>query len=168
MEPLVVGAPDVELGIVVTTDRPHAVGSVAELAALGLPAQRLVMIGSPSRPSRMIGGFAGQIGLPAAAREAFDRWFEAHAGRAVEHLDPVALRFAPDVEVMVVHDHDDDVIPVAEAELLERAWPRARFLYTTGLGHRDLLADASVVEPVSAFLAGAAGGSDEDSHRQAP
>ena len=69
---------------------------------------------------------------------------------------------------MVVHDHDDDVIPVAEAELLERAWPRARFLYTTGLGHRDLLADASVVEPVSAFLAGAAGGSDEDSHRQAP
>ena len=140
----------------------HSLGGAAAALALesGLPAQRLVMIGSPSRPSRMIEGFAGQIGLPAAAREAFDRWFEAHAGRAVERLDPVALHFGPGVEVMVVHDRDDEVIPVGEAELLEHAWPRARFLYTTGLGHRDLLADASVVEPVSAFLAGAAGRSE--------
>ena len=135
----------------------HSLGGAAAALALesGLPAQRLVMIGSPSRPSRMIAGFAGQIGLPVAARGALDSWFEAHAGRAVERLDPVALRLGPGVEVMVVHDRDDDVIPVAEAELLESAWPHARFLYTTGLGHRDLLADASVVEPVSAFLAGA-------------
>lgn len=139
----------------------HSLGGAAAALALasGLPAQRLVMIGSPSRPSRMIEGFAAQIGLPAAARAAFDRWFEAHAGRAVESLDPVALRLGPGVEAMVVHDRDDDVIPVGEAELLERAWPEARFLYTTGLGHRDLLADALVIGPVTEFLTAAAPGS---------
>ncbi|MBS1200774.1 MAG: hypothetical protein H6R27_1452 [Proteobacteria bacterium] len=133
----------------------HSLGGAAAALALefGLPARRLVMIGSPSRPSRMIAAFAEQVGLPPAARAAFDLWFEAHAGRAVETLDPMALRLGPGVAAMVVHDRDDDIIPVAEAELLETAWPGARFLYTTGLGHRDLLADASVVAPVAEFMA---------------
>lgn len=132
----------------------HSLGGAAAALALesGLPARRLVMIGSPSRPSRMIGDFADGIGLPPDARRALDRWFEAHAGRAVEQLDPLNLCFGRQVEAMVVHDRDDDVIPVAEAELLEAAWPDARFLYTTGLGHRDLLADAAVVARVTGFL----------------
>jgi len=132
----------------------HSLGGAAAAIALefGLPARRLVLLGAPSRPSRMIAGFADRIGLPPQAREALDRRFDAHAGRPVEQLDVLSLALPPGVEALVVHDRDDDVIPVAEARLLEAAWPGARFLYTDGLGHRDILADAAVVDTVARFI----------------
>jgi pimeloyl-ACP methyl ester carboxylesterase len=134
----------------------HSLGGAAAAIALefGLGASRLVLLGAPSRPSRMIAAHADRIGLSWTARQALDRWFDAHAGRPVEQLDLVALLLPSGVEALVVHDRDDEVIPVAEARLLEPAWPRASFHYTSGLGHRDLLADPAVVASVVAFVAG--------------
>ena len=134
----------------------HSLGGAAAAIALefGLPAQRLVLLGAPSRPSRMISGFAGSIGLSPGARRALDARFDAHAGRPVAQLDVVALALPARVAALVVHDRDDDVIPVEEARRLELAWPSARFLYTSGLGHRDILADAAVVRAVAGFIRG--------------
>ncbi len=134
----------------------HSLGGAATAIAvqLGLPARRVVVLSGPSRASRMVSGFADQLRLPTQARAAFDRWFEQHAGRPVEELDLVSIRLSAETEALVVHDIGDEVIPVQEARLLESAWPSARFLYTQGLGHRELLADAMVVERVAAFLAG--------------
>lgn len=132
----------------------HSLGGAAAAIALefGLQTRRLVLLGAPSRPSRMISGFAERIGLPPRARAALDARFDAHAGRPVGQLDVLALALPQGVSALVVHDRDDDVIPVAEAQLLEAAWPRAQFLYTAGLGHRDLLADAAVVGAVTGFI----------------
>lgn len=134
----------------------HSLGGAAAAIALefGLRARRLVLIGSPARPSRMIARYADQTGLPARARAALDRWFEAHAGRPVERLDPLALPPVAGVAALVVHDRHDEVIPVGEAELLEHAWPGATFLYTSGLGHRELLSDPGTVQAVVDFVAG--------------
>lgn len=132
----------------------HSLGGAAAAIAIefGLPTRKLVLLGAPSRPSRMISGFADRAGLPPRARLALDRRFDAHAGRPVAQLDVVALELPAGVEALVVHDEDDEVIPVGEARRLEAAWPAARFLYTRGLGHRNLLADAAVVEAVTAFV----------------
>jgi pimeloyl-ACP methyl ester carboxylesterase len=137
----------------------HSLGGAAAAIALefGLAARRLVLLGAPSRPSRMIAGFADRIGLPPRARAALDRRFDAHAGRPVAQLDVVSLALPADVAALIVHDRDDDVIPVAEAQLLAAAWPAAQCLYTAGLGHRDLLADPAVVGRVARFLAEGAG-----------
>jgi pimeloyl-ACP methyl ester carboxylesterase len=147
----------------------HSLGGAAAAIALelGLRAHRLVLLGSPSRPSRFIAGHANRIGLPPNALRALDDWFDVHAGRAAEMLDPVSLRFGTGVRALVVHDRDDDVIPVQEAELLEPAWPLARFLYTSGLGHRDLLANPDVVESVADFVVDA-NATDPDSRRVQP
>lgn len=135
----------------------HSLGGAAAAIALefGLDARRLVLLAAPSRPSRMISAFADRVGLPPRARQALDRRFDAHAGRPVARLDTVALSPPAGVDVLVVHDRDDEVIPVDEARRLEAAWPSAGFLYTQGLGHRNVLADASVVRAVTAFVAGA-------------
>jgi pimeloyl-ACP methyl ester carboxylesterase len=132
----------------------HSMGGAAAAIALefGLQAGRLVLLGAPSRPSLMISGFADRIGLPPRARAALDARFDAHAGRPVGQLDVLSLRLPAGVAALVVHDRDDDVIPVAEAQLLEVAWPEAQFLYTAGLGHRDVLADAAVVRAVTGFI----------------
>jgi pimeloyl-ACP methyl ester carboxylesterase len=134
----------------------HSLGAAGAAISieLGLATSRLVMIGSPSRPSRFIADYAGKIGLSGTARHELERWFDAHAGRPAAQLDPVSLRLPGGVGVLVVHDRHDDVIPVSEAGLLEQAWPHARFLYTAGLGHRELLADAGVIGSIVEFLDG--------------
>ena len=134
----------------------HSLGGAGAAISLelGLAASRLVLIASPSRPSRFIVEYAERLGLPGRARCALEQWFDAHAGRPAAELDPLSLRFAGDVEVLVIHDRGDDVIPVGESQLLEPAWPGARFLYTSGLGHRDLLADSTVVAAIAEFISG--------------
>jgi len=137
----------------------HSLGGAAAAIAIdfGLEARRLVLMGAPSRPSRMISGFADGIGLTPRSRRVLDQRFDAHAGRPVAQLDVLALALPPGVAALVVHDRDDDVIPVEEARLLESAWPSARFVYTSGLGHRDILADAAVVREVAGFIQGGLG-----------
>jgi pimeloyl-ACP methyl ester carboxylesterase len=132
----------------------HSLGGAGAAISieLGLATGRLVVLASPSRPSRFISDYAARIGLPMPARRDLERWFDAHAGRPAAQLDPVALRFADSLRVLVVHDRHDDVIPVSEAELLEEAWPHAQFHYTTGLGHRELLADPSVIGSIAEFV----------------
>jgi pimeloyl-ACP methyl ester carboxylesterase len=134
----------------------HSLGGAGAAISieLGLVTGRLVVLASPSRPSRFISDYAARIGLPLPARRELERWFDAHAGRPAAQLDPLALRLPDDVRTLVVHDRHDDVIPVCEAELLEGAWPQAQFRYTTGLGHRELLADPAVIGSIVEFIDG--------------
>jgi pimeloyl-ACP methyl ester carboxylesterase len=132
----------------------HSFGGAAAGIAVdeGLDAKRLVIIGSPTCVSAMMTRLGAEIGLPGPARARLDRVFEAHARRPLRELDLIAFGPAVASRALIVHDEDDDVIPVAEARDLERAWPGARVLYTRGLGHRDLLAEPAVVEAVCAFV----------------
>jgi pimeloyl-ACP methyl ester carboxylesterase len=132
----------------------HSFGGAAAGIALeeGLAARRLVVIGSPTRVSAMMTQFGGEMGLPGPAQLRLARLFEAHARRPLRELDLVALGPAVASRALIVHDEDDDVIPVSQARDLEQAWPAAQRLYTRGLGHREVLAEPAVVEAVSAFV----------------
>lgn len=54
--------------------------------------------------------------------------------------------------VLVVHDRDDRETPWEEGAQVAATWPRSELLTTTGLGHRRILRDASVVEAVVRFI----------------
>ena len=132
----------------------HSFGGAAAGVAVaeGLAARRLVVIGSPTRVSEMMGRLGTEMGLPAAAQAALGRLFEAHARRPLHELDLVSLGSQVAERSLVVHDEDDDVIPVAQARDLEQAWPAAQRLYTRGFGHREVLAAPDVVAAVCAFV----------------
>jgi pimeloyl-ACP methyl ester carboxylesterase len=132
----------------------HSFGGAAAGIAVeeGLGASRLVVIGSPTRVSAMMSHLGAEMGLPPTARDALGRLFEAHARRPPHELDLVALGPSVAGRAMVVHDEDDDVIPVAQARDLEQAWPAAQRLYTRGLGHRELLAEPGVVHAICEFV----------------
>lgn len=132
----------------------HSFGGAAAGIAVGegLAARRLVVIGSPTRVSAMMAQFGGEMGLPGRAQLRLADLFEAHARRPLHELDLVALGSTVASRALIVHDEDDDVIPVAEARELEQAWPAAQRLYTRGLGHREVLAEPAVVERVCTFL----------------
>ncbi len=134
----------------------HSMGGSAALIALSERrfAERAVVIGSPASLERMIARFADRIALPSVARRSLSELVDRHVGVSAASLD--SARLAPRLMLpgLVVHDHDDESVPFKEGETIARQWTGARFLATHRLGHRQVLADPSVVEAITAFLVG--------------
>jgi pimeloyl-ACP methyl ester carboxylesterase len=136
----------------------HSFGGAAIGAALafGFQALRVVLVSSPTRVSRMPFMWAKAFHLPPRSMAHFARLLDEHAGRPVAELDLVATGPRCGIPALLVHDRGDAVIPYHEAEILAAAWPALKMIPTTGLGHRDILADAAVVQAVAGFIAGEA------------
>ncbi len=55
---------------------------------------------------------------------------------------------------LLIHDKDDEVIPVLSSRMLAGIWRNASYIETTGLGHRGALQDKQVIDEIIAFLKG--------------
>jgi len=62
---------------------------------------------------------------------------------------------------LVIHDRDDDEVPLADGRAIAAGWPQARLEVTVGLGHRRVLRDEGVRAMVAAHLADAAFATDD-------
>jgi pimeloyl-ACP methyl ester carboxylesterase len=133
----------------------HSMGAAAVVAALarGARAQRVVLINGLVTPARALRGFARQIGLSPAATAEYLRAIELRENMTLAELDAAhnAKRIA--AEVLIVHDEHDRTIPLSEAQRLAQAWAGARFMRTSGLGHRRILDDPRVAGVVAGFAA---------------
>lgn len=134
----------------------HSMGGSAALLALaqGLQAERAVVLGSPASLARVLDRFAHALALPPEARVEFLRLVDEHVGVPAATLDVERLGARLGLPGLVVHDHDDESVPFAEAEALARGWKGAQLVATNGLGHRRVLGDAGVVARVAEFLVG--------------
>jgi pimeloyl-ACP methyl ester carboxylesterase len=136
----------------------HSMGGVAAALALarGLPAERMVLLGSPADPTEIFSAFLARIGLPHHLHSAIWGKFEAEYGFDSDELPVRPPAHAPGTPALVVHDRDDREVPYGSADRIVRVWPGATLITTTGLGHRRLLRDADVIQRVVGFAAGAA------------
>jgi pimeloyl-ACP methyl ester carboxylesterase len=132
----------------------HSLGGAATVLALrdGLAADRAVLISAPSNIEVFSHRFAGFFGVPLRVRELMQRnleqrfrmnWSEVHSDRMARSLGQPAL---------IVHDHEDGDVPVADARAIAAAWPGARLVVTQGLGHRGVLRSSEVVRHLLDFL----------------
>ena len=139
----------------------HSVGGAATVIAAGdgLAVARIVLIGAPEQPRSYLFDAARHLGFSrAVAARTMDRvsarydfaFATVRARTVVRCLNRPAL---------VVHDIHDAEVPFEESEMLASAWPGARLLATSGLGHRRILRDPGVVSAVADFIgAGAKAG----------
>jgi pimeloyl-ACP methyl ester carboxylesterase len=129
----------------------HSLGAVAATYALsrGLGARRAVFIAPPVSPARWFDTFSRIVGLPEESKPQLRKNVEARAGVAAADLDPLRLAPGLDAELVIVHDEDDREVPLAAGAALADAWPGARLVVTSGLGHNRLLADRRTVATIA-------------------
>jgi pimeloyl-ACP methyl ester carboxylesterase len=131
----------------------HSLGASSVLLALrdGLPAQRAVLI-SPPRDAREFIHMLGQrLGLTArrvaGAIALLERTVGSVGGR---ETDRVANQLR--VPGLVLHDRDDRAVPFSHGVAIAAAWPGARFVPLTGVGHRRSLDAEAVRAEILTFV----------------
>jgi len=132
----------------------HSFGGAALGAGLvyGFRPERIVIVSSPTRVSRIPVWLAKAAGLPPKAMTEFQQILDRDAGRPYRDLDLVAAAPKSGVPGLLIHDLEDAVIPYSEAEALKNAWPGLKFMTTRGKGHRDILSAPEVLRTIVQFV----------------
>jgi len=134
----------------------HSLGAAAATRAftLGLQAERAVYIGPTGGPRDWSERFRRHLAVPrpvmAAMRERAERWL----GASWDEFDVPALARRQTKPLLVIHDRHDAEVPWSDGAAIARAWPGARLVTTTGLGHRRILRDERVVARAVSFVQG--------------
>jgi len=134
----------------------HSIGCAATLLAVrgGLKLDRAVLLAPPSDLREFIDIFGDHLDLSRRTREGMARrtaaWFDIDWDQM--HVEYWAQGARP--PVLVVHDRNDDVIPWAHGERVRATWGEAQLLTTTGLGHRAVRLDETVIHNAVSHLVG--------------
>lgn len=136
-----------------------AVGHSLGAAAIGAWANqtrraiRVVLVAPPTSLQRYSGCFARRLGIPEPVRRAMQELFERRLGKPWKEFELPHSVAHVRAAALVVHDAGDREVDFGAGLALARAWPGARLVRTTGLGHRAILRDPTVVADTIDFLA---------------
>jgi len=136
----------------------HSAGATAAAVALrdGLPATRAVFVAPMADPRPYAYMFAARFGFGDRTRTRLEARIERRVGVPMAYLDVPAMAGQAAVPpLLVVHDQGDRETSWSGGRDIAAAWPGARLLTTTRLGHRRILRDPAVVAQVVGFLADA-------------
>lgn len=138
----------------------HSGAALATLWAMRLPDSplrpaRLALIAPSVRLDDVVGGFGARFGVGPRGIGAMVDQFERRYDFRLADLDALTATaaLADRPELLVVHDHDDAETPWQGSADLVAAWPGARLLSTTGLGHHKVIWDPGTTSAVTDFLA---------------
>jgi pimeloyl-ACP methyl ester carboxylesterase len=123
----------------------------------GLPLRRAVFISPPGEMLSHARVFIHQVGI---TRKAADRMLDRLARRTGvpwSAWEAENLGKGQTTPLLIVHDREDPVVPLADAERLHRAWAGSELLVTSGLGHRLTHRDPDTIRRITAWIGPSSG-----------
>jgi pimeloyl-ACP methyl ester carboxylesterase len=132
----------------------HSLGAAAAGAWLNATgrALRAVLVAPPTSVERYSGFFARRLRLREPVRRAMQERIERRSGQRWSQFELPHSVANVKAQALIVHDVDDHDVAFASGLALARAWPDARLVRTSGLGHRAVLRDDSVIRDAVEFL----------------
>lgn len=133
----------------------HSLGGMSLLNAVkrGLHIERLVTIGSGDKISDILLDFVEKMQLKHRLVEDLRAHFEAgFTGETMEGFSAYIAAQDVRLPVLVIHDNDDDEVPVKCAIHIQKHLEKGELLLTKGLGHRKILGDPEVIERTIDFI----------------
>ncbi|HJV59413.1 MAG TPA: alpha/beta fold hydrolase [Albitalea sp.] len=126
----------------------HSLGALAALhtAARGLPLGRLVLLAPSAPPALFLRWFAGSFGLADSVPQRMREHIETVEGVPLHEFEPEWLGRRVAQPTLIVHDEGDRVAPLAVADRIAQALPRAALHATRGLSHTRVLGDPAVAQ----------------------
>jgi pimeloyl-ACP methyl ester carboxylesterase len=134
----------------------HSLGGGALLTVLAETREhhpeKICLFGVPGDMDYILESFAMMLSLRDPARTRLRQRFEKKFGRSARDISVTAAAPSVKMPVLVVHDDDDNVAPIAQGLAVAAALPGATLLRTQGFGHSGALRDPATIARVVEFL----------------
>ena len=137
----------------------HSLGATATAFAMrdGLAADRAVFVSPMADPLPYTRAFAARLGFGERVRARLVDRIERRVAMPMSAFSvPAVAGQIATPPLLLVHDRLDSETGWSDSAAIARAWPAARLVTTSGLGHRRILRDPAVVAEVTGFLTAAA------------
>jgi len=145
------GPPDAVIG--------HSLGALAIALWLSDPTRdptrkprKAVLISTPPGAPFLIDSFHDMLGIRPATRFRMAGLFHRRFGADPDHFTCLPAAASVGVPVLLVHDRQDDVVPIGHSAELNLCIPQSLLHATDGLGHSGLLRHAGTIERIKGFL----------------
>jgi len=133
----------------------HSFGGMilAYTMSLGLKIERAAMICPPKNINIILDNFQRILRLPESVMRVLVRKLYATHGQVTNNaVDTLNNLKTSSCRGLVIHDEEDTDISWHSGEEIADAWPEAKFIKTSGLGHRRIIHDDNVINHIIDFL----------------
>jgi len=133
----------------------HSFGGPCTALALqhGLKTNSIISICPPASTIGLVDKFCNALKLNKKTRgNIIGRISNAFGNHIWEELSMTSTMKGVELPGLVIHDAHDEDVPWHEGQAVAHAWNNAPFIITSGLGHRRILRDSSVIEATLKFL----------------
>jgi pimeloyl-ACP methyl ester carboxylesterase len=132
----------------------HSLGAAALTWAMrsGLEVERVVLLAPALEPSGFAHRVSTGLGLVESAEAGFMARIEARVGRSMESMRLSQHVSELKAEALILHDPEDNEIPLEHGQELAAHWPNSTFDTVSGVGHHGILKSPWVVERATRFL----------------
>ena len=132
----------------------HSLGGMSLLNAIkkGLKLHRLVIIGSGDVVQDIINDFVRKLELDAKFNDLLRIHFENKHQLLMDSFSAYHAAKTVDFPTLVIHDQDDDEVPVSCAHHIHQNLKNGALMLTENLGHRKILGDVKVIQKTIQFI----------------
>lgn len=132
----------------------HSLGgmSILNAAVRGLEVEKLVTIGAGDVIYDIILDFVKQLGLDESYAKRMQNYFEKKYQMKMHDLSASVAAAGVKQPTLIVHDKQDDDVPVTCAYAIAEKLENGTLLITERLGHRKILGDTDVINQIADFL----------------
>lgn len=132
----------------------HSLGGMSLLNAMkqGLKLNRLVTIASGDVVQDIMDDFVYKLGMKHKVSNKMRLYFESRFGETMESFSAYLAAKEIDIPVLVIHDNDDDDIPVKAGIHIHKFLKNGQLMITKGLGHRKILGDEKAIQATLEFI----------------
>ncbi len=132
----------------------HSMGGISLLNVQGMHAlfNKLVIIGAPDSIFNIFHGFVNKLELKKIVADKLIAVFEKITGKSIFDFHGSTHCKKIKEPVLIVHDEDDNEVPVGDAINNYQSLQNGKLLKTNGLGHGRILKNREVINQIINFI----------------
>ena len=132
----------------------HSLGGMSVMNAIKqqLKVKKAIIIGSGDIVKDIMDDFILKLGLKKEISQRMKARFEHKFGETMENFSSYIAAETATIPVLVIHDEDDDDVPVKAAHHIYKHLKDEQLMITKDLGHRKILGDSKVIKRIMEFL----------------
>lgn len=133
----------------------HSFGFMAAVNAInqGVKCKKLVSIGAPAEFHLLLKYFSSYLGLSVKATDLLEKFVIHKFGiSSFDEISTTGIAPAMRIPLLLIHDKNDDRVPLSQSLQVEKLWPGAKLHETGQLGHVRILVDKHVIDKCLSFV----------------